>query len=100
DLVGNNPGRHGLSYSGRLAFVPDYVGTSSTGLLLGRDQLFASRPPPLAVLRSDHATLDICGAYADWSVDAWRLIGTGYYVNVALDRPNHDESFLSGYFHA
>jgi len=51
----------------------------------------------LATLRSNHAILTIYGAYADWSVDAWRFIGTAYYVDVALDRPNSDESFMSAY---
>ncbi len=97
NLVGNNPGKHGLSYMGRLAFLPDYVGTSSAGLLLGHDQLFATSPVALATLRSNHAVLSIYGAYADWNVDAWRFIGAGYYVDVALDRPNPDRSFISGY---
>ena len=100
DLLGNNPGKHGLSYMGRLAFLPDYVGTSSAGLLFGHDQLFASSPAAMATLRSDHARLSIYGAYADWNFGAWRFIGTGYYVDVALDRPNPDESFMSGYFQA
>ena len=97
NLIGSNPGKHGFSYTGRLAFLPDYVGTSSAGLLAGHDQLFVSSAIDLAALRSRHANLNIFGAYADWSVDAWRFIGTGYYVDVALDRPNPDESFMSAY---
>jgi hypothetical protein len=85
---------------GRLAFLPDYVGTSSAGLLFGHDQLFATNAVSMAALRSSHAVLTIYGAYADWSVDAWRFIGVGYYVNVGLDRPNPDESFMSGYLQA
>jgi hypothetical protein len=100
NLVGNNPGKHGLSFTGRLAYLPDYVGTSSAGLLWGHDQLFAGTPLVSAALRSDHATLTIYGAYVDWSVDAWRLIGAAYYVDVALDRPVSDESFMSGYLQA
>jgi hypothetical protein len=97
NLVGDNPGKHGLSFTGRLAYLPDYVGTSSAGLLFGHDQLFARTPPALAALRSDHANLTIYGTYADWSIEAWRFIGAGYYVDIALDRPNPDESFMSGY---
>jgi hypothetical protein len=100
DLVGSNPGKHGLSLTGRLAYLPDYVGTSSAGLLWGHDQLFAKTPKALTALGSNHAILTIYGAYADWSVDAWRFIGVGYYVNVGLDRPNRDESFMSGYLQA
>jgi hypothetical protein len=97
NLVGDNPGKHGLSFTGRLAYLPDYVGTSSAGLLFGHDQLFTRAPLALAALRSDHANLTIYGAYADWSVEAWRFIGAGYYVDIALDRPNPNESFMSGY---
>jgi hypothetical protein len=100
DLVGNNPGKHGLSYTGRLVFLPDYVGTSSAGLLVGHDQLFARSAIAMTTLRSTHANLSIYGAYVDWSVDAWRFIGTGYYVDVTLDRPNPDESFISAYLQA
>jgi hypothetical protein len=100
DLLGNNPGKHGLSYTGRLAFLPDYIGTSSAGLLVGHDQMFARSAIALATLRSSHATLSIYGAYVDWSVDTWRFIGTGYYVDVALDRPNPDESFIAAYLQA
>jgi hypothetical protein len=100
NLVGDNPGKHGLSFTGRLAYLPDYVGTSSAGLLWGHDQLFARTPLASAALRSNHAILTIYGAYADWSVNAWRLIGAGYYVDIALDRPNSDESFMSGYLQA
>lgn len=99
-LVGNNPGRHGLSFTARIAYMPEYVGTSSAGLLWGHDQLFVTSPLALATLRSNHVGLGIYGAYADWSVDAWRFIGAGYYVDIQLDRPVPDESFISGYLQA
>ncbi|MDP9014050.1 MAG: hypothetical protein M3O41_15610 [Pseudomonadota bacterium] len=100
NLVGNNPGKHGLSLTGRIAYVPDYAGTDSVGLLWGHDQLFVNDPLASATLRSGHATLGVYGAYADWHLDAWRFIGANYYVDVELDRPNADESFVSGYFQA
>ncbi len=100
DLLGNNPGKHGVSYMGRLAFLPDYVGTSSAGLLFGHDQLFARSATDLAALRSAHADLSIYGAYVDWNIADWRLIGAGYYVDVALDHPSPDESFISAYLQA
>jgi hypothetical protein len=96
-LIGGNPGKHGLSLTGRLAYLPDYVANSSAGLLWGHDQLFVRNPVALAKLGSDHATLGIYGAYADWSIEAWRIIGTWYYVDVQLDRPVSDESFMTGY---
>ena len=96
-LVGSNPGKHGLSMTGRLAYLPEYIGNSSAGLLWGHDQLFVRNPVALAKLGSSHATLGIYGAYADWSVEAWRLIGTWYYVDVDLDRPIPNDNFMTGY---
>lgn len=97
DLLDNNPGRHGLSLTARLAYLPEYVGTSSAGLLWGHDQLFLRNRAVLAALRSNHAELSIYGAYADWSVDQWRFIGSVYFIDVDFDRPTPNESFVSGY---
>jgi hypothetical protein len=100
NLIGNNPGRHGLSLTARLAYLPEYVGTSSTGLLYGHDCVFIRSTAALAVLGSNRATLGIYGAYADLAVGDWRFIGTGYDVDVQLDGPGRDESFVSGYIQA
>jgi len=99
-LVDNNPGRHGRALAAQIAYLPEYVGTSSAGLLWARDQLFVRDPIALASLHSNHATLTIYGAYADWGVEPWRFIGAGYYVDVDLDNPTRDESFVSGYVQA
>jgi hypothetical protein len=99
-LVGNNPGRHGLSLTGRVAFLPQYDGTSSFGLLAGHDEMFARSRRAVAILRSYHAALGVYGAYADWTVGAWHFIGVGYYVDIRLDRPGRDESFISAYAEA
>jgi hypothetical protein len=96
-LIDNNPGKHGLSVTGRLAYLPEYIGTSSAGLLWGHDQIFLRGPTAAATVRSNHALLGVYGAYADWTVDPWRFIGAGYYVDIRLDRPAPDESFMSGY---
>jgi hypothetical protein len=96
-LLGRNPGRHGAAFMGRLGFMPDYSGTSSAGLLFGHDQLFASSQVAMSSLRSSHVVLSTYGAYADWAVDEWRIIGTCYYVDIGLDHPTPDESFASAY---
>jgi hypothetical protein len=96
-LIDNNPGKHGLSFTGRLAYLPEYVGTSSAGLLFGHDQIFLRGPVAAATVRSNHATLSVYGAYADWAIDAWRFIGAGYYVDIRLDGPAPNENFMSGY---
>jgi hypothetical protein len=98
--IGNNPDRHGASITGRLAFLPDYSGPSSVGLLWGHDQVYFSNPAAAASLHSYHALLGIYGAYADWNVAAWRFIGAAYYVDIQLDAAARDESFIAGYVQA
>jgi len=97
DLIGSNPGRHRLSVTGRLAYLPEYVGTSSAGLLFGHDELAVTNARAAAALLSSRADLSIYGAYIDWNEEPWRLIGANYYVDVKLDQTTHDESFISGY---
>lgn len=96
-IGGGNSGHHGTAFMGRLAYMPDYAGTSSAGFLFSRDRLFASRPVAEAAFRSNHAVLTIYGAYIDWTLDQWRLVGAYYLVDVGLDKPTPDESFTSAY---
>ena len=99
-LVGNNPGRHGTSVTARLAYLPEYAGTSSAGILYGHDRILVTNPRALTVLQSERISLSVYGAYADWNLGKWRLIGTLYYVDIALDGPQRDESFISAYVQA
>jgi hypothetical protein len=96
-LIRSDPGRHGPSVTGRLAYLPEYVGASSVGLLFARDDLQASYALALPALHSNHANLTIYGAYIDWTVGPWRVVGANYYVDVALERAARNESFISGY---
>jgi hypothetical protein len=97
DLINSNPGEHRLSLTGRIAYLPEYVGTTSFGLLYGHDHLATSSPFVLSALNSRHAVVSVYGAYADWNSEPWRVIGANYFVDVALDQRAHDEGFMSGY---
>jgi hypothetical protein len=97
DLVGSNPGSHRLSVTGRLAFLPEYVGASSMGLLYGHDSLSVSGPRALPSLHSNQANLSIYGVYIDWNAEPWRVVGAAYYVDVTLDQATRNESFVSAY---
>jgi hypothetical protein len=97
DLIGSNPGRHRLSVTGRLAYLPEYVGASSIGLLFGHDYLTASNARSLPSLHSSQAELTIYGLYTDWYTERWRVVGATYYVDVRLDQTTRNESFVSGY---
>jgi hypothetical protein len=97
DLIDHNPGKHRLSVTGRVAYLPEYTGASSFGLLYGHDHISTSSPMVISALNSRHAMLSIYGAYVDWNSEPWRAIGANYYVDVALDQQARDESFISGY---
>jgi hypothetical protein len=97
NLIGNNPGRHLLSVTGRLAYLPEYVGASSAGLLFGHDELALNHARAAAALQTSRATLSIYGVYIDWNEEPWRLIAADYYIDVNLDQTNRSESFISGY---
>jgi hypothetical protein len=100
DLIGSNPGRHRLSVTGRLAYLPDYADASSVGLLFGHDDMTASGERPLPSLRAARADLTVYGAYTDWNMEPWRIVSATYYVDVALDGAARKESFISGYLQA
>jgi hypothetical protein len=97
DLIGSNPGRHRLSVTGRLAYLPEYVGASSAGFLFGHDDLSLSGDSVLAPLNANEAKLSIYGAYVDWIKEPWRIVAANYYVNVVLAPTTRNESFISGY---
>jgi hypothetical protein len=96
-LIRSNPGRHGLSVTARLAYLPEYVGASSIGLLFGHHDLEANFGLALPSLGSSHADLTLYGAYLDWTLEPWRVVGANYYVDVALAGAARSESFMSGY---
>ena len=100
DLIGNNPGRHRLSLSGRIAYLPEFTGTSSFGFLYGHDHIDTSSLTVLNALSSANAVLGIYGAYVDWNREPWRVIAANYYVDVSLDPAARSESFISGYAQA
>lgn len=97
DLLGSNPGRHRLSVSSRLSFLPEYEGSNNAGLLFAHDHLETNAAPVYIRLNSHEAVLTVYGGYLDWNFGPWRLMTTTYYVDIDLDSNAHDESFISGY---
>jgi hypothetical protein len=100
DLIDSNPGRHRLSVSGRLAFLPEYDSGSSAGLVFARDQIQTGSAPVINFLDSSHINLTLYGAFVDWIFDPWRVIAVNYYVDIALDSSARNESFITGYTQA
>ena len=100
DLIDSNPGRHRLSVSGRLAFLPAYDSGSSAGFVFAHDQIQTASVPVIDFLQSSHINLTVYGAFIDWSFDPWRVIAVNYYVDIGFDASARHESFMSGYAQA
>jgi hypothetical protein len=96
-LISGNPGRHRLSVTGRLAYLPQYTGASGIGLLFGHDDLSVSSAHTLGSLQSNDAKVSLYGAYVDWMAGPWRIVAADYYVDVALTQIARNENFTSGY---
>jgi hypothetical protein len=98
-LVDRNDGEHRLSATGRLAFLPDYLGANNVALLLGRDRFAISDRGAANALDATGGTLSLAGVALDLTVDAWRFIGTWYSIDLGLTGPHgiHTEAFGAGY---
>jgi hypothetical protein len=100
DLIGSNGGRHRLSLTGRIAYLPEYVGTSSAGLLFAHDHISTASASAYTSLGATNLNLTVYGVYADWGAGLWRIIGADYYVDVKFLERERAESFISGYLQA
>ena len=99
DLLRSNPGSHRLSQSARISFLPQYLGSSSVGLLFGHHRTPVFDPVLGAMLDAQLVDLHVYGAYFNHDHEPWRAIGAAYYIavdlqNAAAERREH---FTSGY---
>jgi hypothetical protein len=99
DLLDRNDGEHRLSTTARVAFLPDYLGANNIALLLGRDAFAIQERRAALALDATGAYLSLAGVAFDWSVDAWRVIGTWYSIGLDLSgvHGEHTETFGAGY---
>ncbi len=84
DLLRRNPGSHRLSQSARLSFLPQYLGSSSMGLLFGHHRTPVYDPMLGALLDAQLVDLHVYGAYFNHDHEPWRAIGAAYYIAVDL----------------
>jgi hypothetical protein len=97
-----NSGNHRLSWTARVAWLPDFLGPTSAGVLLGHNELRVAASALSIFSAVPYIKQDIYGAYLDWNVPNWRVIAAGYYVDLAWHgvgaSPN--EHFGAGYVQA
>ena len=90
---------HQLSWSGRATFYPTYLGDRGIGVLLARQRMQLGNLPALTAAGWRQADESVCGAFADWGFEPWRLLASLYNVDLVLrgGGSQHAESFIAGY---
>jgi hypothetical protein len=91
-------GRH-IALSGRIAYLPNFVGTSAFGLLVSRGVMPVVTNSTAALLHADRVEQTVYGGFANWNGDMWRLTSAVYDVQMSLtgmvgSRRDH---FVAGY---
>lgn len=99
DLLDPHMDGRRMSYSGRIAYLPDYVGTSIFGLLFAHHDMPVHDAPTAALLHAADVQQNLYGAFADWNGGPWQLHTALYELAMDLDGPGafRAESFLAGY---
>lgn len=102
DLLHHQSGRHELSETARVAFLPQYLGASSVGLLFGHHSMPVVDPALATRLGADKVDQYAGGLYVDWVAELWHVMAAGYYVHLALQGPSSERSeyFAAGYLQA
>jgi hypothetical protein len=99
DLLRSNPGSHRLSETARISFLPQYLGSSSAGILYGHHRTPVYDPAKVALLAANLAHQHVYGAYVNHDREPWRAIAAAYYIDVDLQNGagGRREHFGSGY---
>jgi len=102
DLVDVHEGRRHISWTGRVAYLPDFTGATAFGLLAARHRIPVLDGSIVDVPLTTEVRQNVYGAFAYWTQDPWRVVATVYDVQVQLLGPatNRDESFVAGYVEA
>ena len=99
DLLNPHTDGRRLSVTGRIAYLPDYVGTSGFGLLVAHNDMPVKDPETAVLMQASDVQQDLYGAFADWSSGPWQLHFALYDVAMNLQEASASraESFVAGY---
>jgi hypothetical protein len=93
--------RHGrqVSWTGRLAYLPQDLESTQFGVVAARHRIPVNDPVAGAALGATPVRQDVAGVFADWRLEQWRVAGTLYDVHVAFagGAAARREHFLVGY---
>src|SRR5258708_797172 len=88
-----------LSLSGRVAYLPNYIGTSEFGLLAAHNNMTVLDPITSRLLRATKVEQDVYGAFANWNNDSWKIQSTIYDLEMKLTEVGsaRSEAVVAGY---
>jgi len=97
-LDANREGRQ-LSWTGRLAYLPQDLGPTQFGIVAARHRTPVTDSAAASALGATQLRQDVAGVFADWQPNPWRVAGSLYDVNVTLadGTTTRREHFLVGY---
>ena len=90
---------HGLSVNFRVAYRPEFLGSTQFGLLGGWNEINVEQAA--VPLPGDPSSIDqaMLGAFGDWYWDNLRLLASVVYFDITVELPSQDvdDSYLLGY---
>lgn len=91
-------GRH-LSWTGRIAFLPDFLGASSFGLVAAHHRMPVVDASIVNFPFANEVRQGILGVFGEWHSEPWRVVGAVYDVRLRLVGPatSVSERFTAGY---
>lgn len=99
ELLARTHGAHRLSTTARLAWLPQYLGGSSVGLLFGWHDIPVRDAAQVASLGTRRLRQQVSGAYVDWGQEPWRVKAAVYHLGMS-PRAAGGGSFAAGYVQA
>jgi len=88
-----------LSLSGRVAYLPSYVGTSEIGLLMAHNNMTVLDPATSKLLRAANVEQNLYGAFANWNNESWKIQSAIYGLQMNLTEVGsaRSETVIAGY---
>lgn len=99
DLLNPHSDGRRISLSGRIVYLPEYVGTSGFGILWARNDMPVKDGQTASLLRANEVRQNLYGAFAHWGGESWKIYATLYDVAMDLQGPggSRSETFMAGY---
>lgn len=99
DVLKANASGRGTSWTGRIAWLPSYLGATQVGLLFASHDMPVADPTIAATLNAGNVQQDMIGGFANVSDEPWRVAAAIYGVRNTLNGPagSDKESFVAGY---